>query len=173
MPREDDDVRRVMTQENICVIDGRAESVEKVDAGGIPVDAKLRSNVKHIFAAAWRAKVGDCIGGLQFTHLAGYQGALAAFNAVQAVKLAAPKVPRCTFTHPEVATVGLSLHEAQQQLGAQVAAKYRQLHHVDRAICEGETDGFIKVTGMQWRSKVAPNWSQFSFRRHFFLVGGF
>lgn len=45
--------------------------------GGIPVDRKLRSSATHVFA------VGDCTGGLQFTHLAGYQGALAAFNALQ------------------------------------------------------------------------------------------
>eukprot|EP00435_Cladocopium_sp_Y103_P070388 s21_g35.t1 len=188
MPREDDDVRKVMSQvfqrENIRIVEGRAESVQKVEGGlllvaggsevhcaallvaagrkpqkletlgleraavkytkdGITVDAKLRSNVKHIFA------VGDCLGGLQFTHLAGYQGALSAFNALQGVQLKAPKVaqvPRCTFTHPEVATVGLTLSEAQKQLGAsKVSVKLRQLEQVDRAICEGETDGFIKV----------------------------
>lgn len=186
MPREDDDVRKVMLQvfqrENICIVEGRAESVEKVDGGvllragarelrcaallvaagrrpqkletlglekaavkyskdGITVDAKLRTNVKHIFA------VGDCLGGLQFTHLAGYQGALSAFNALQGVQLRAPQpvqVPRCTFTHPEVATVGLTLSEAQRQ-GISVAAKLRHLEHVDRAVCEGETEGFIKV----------------------------
>ena len=47
------------------------------------------------------------------------------------------QVPRCTFTHPEVATVGLTLAEAHAQLGAQVSAKLRHLEQVDRAICEG------------------------------------
>ena len=36
-------------------------------------------------------QVGDCVGGLQFTHLAGYQGALAAFNAVQGIQMPGPK----------------------------------------------------------------------------------
>ena len=36
-------------------------------------------------------QVGDCLGGLQFTHLAGYQGALSAFNALQGVQLKSPK----------------------------------------------------------------------------------
>lgn len=49
------------------------------------------------------------------------------------------QVPRCTFTHPEVATVGLTLSEALQQLGSQVSAKLRHLEQVDRAICEGGT----------------------------------
>jgi len=115
----------------------------KWNKDGIQVDAKLRSNVKHIFA------VGDCLGGLQFTHLAGYQGALAAFNAVQGIQMPGPKssaVPRCTFTHPEVATVGMTFNEASQHFKASnVSAKMRRLDHVDRAVCEGETDGFIKV----------------------------
>ena len=38
------------------------------------------------------AEVGDCLGGLQFTHLAGYQGALSAFNALQGVQLKGPKL---------------------------------------------------------------------------------
>lgn len=46
-------------------------------------------------------------------------------------------MPRCTFTHPEVATVGLTLSEALRQLGSQVSAKLRHLEEVDRAICEG------------------------------------
>ncbi|CAE7717300.1 bfmBC, partial [Symbiodinium microadriaticum] len=94
-------------------------------------------------------KVGDCLGGLQFTHLAGYQGALAAFNAVQPISLAGPgnpAVPRCTFTHPEVATVGLTMKEAADAHGIdKVSAKKRMLSHVDRAVCEGETEGFIKI----------------------------
>ena len=51
-------------------------------------------------------------------------------------------MPRCTFTHPEVATVGLTLSEALRQLGSQVSAKLRHLEQVDRAICEGgDLDG--------------------------------
>ncbi|CAE7249926.1 lpdA [Symbiodinium natans] len=115
----------------------------KCTKDGISVDAKLRTSAKHIYA------VGDCLGGLQFTHLAGYQGALAAFNAVQPVSLAGPgnaAVPRCTFTHPEVATVGLTMKEAADAYGMdKVSAKMRMLSHVDRAVCEGETEGFIKI----------------------------
>ncbi|CAE8622993.1 unnamed protein product [Polarella glacialis] len=84
----------------------------KWSASGIEVNkSSLRTSAKHIYAA------GDCLGGLQFTHLAGYQAAVAAFNCVQAVGTKAPSpeaVPRCTFTHPEVASVGMSLEEAQE-----------------------------------------------------------
>lgn len=76
------------------------------------MDNKLQTTAKHVFAA------GDCTGGLQFTHLAGYQGALAAWNAVMPSpgRFKTPPnsaVPRCNYTHPEVAGVGLSLAEAK------------------------------------------------------------
>jgi len=109
---------------------------------GIEVNAKLQTTAKHIYAA------GDCLGGLQFTHLAGYQGGIAAWNALLPVGTKAPcqdACPRCTFTHPEVATVGLTEPEAKAKFGEAVVATVRHLDHVDRAVCEGETDGFVKV----------------------------
>merc|ERR1712228_1151170 len=54
------------------------------------------------------------------------------------------EVPRCTFTHPEIATVGLTFDEAKSQYG-DVTASVQHLSHNDRAICEGEMDGFIKI----------------------------
>merc|ERR1712038_1167814 len=65
---------------------------------GIEVDDKLRTSVPHIFAC------GDCVAGaMQFTHLAGFHGAMAAFNAVMPIGMSPPsanEVPRATFTHP-------------------------------------------------------------------------
>ena len=44
--------------------------------GGISVDRRLRTGQRHIYAA------GDCLGGPQFTHYAGFQGFIAARNAL-------------------------------------------------------------------------------------------
>ena len=49
-------------------------------------------NPHHYMVTSTFAEVGDCLGGLQFTHLAGYQGALSAFNALQGVQLKGPKL---------------------------------------------------------------------------------
>jgi pyruvate/2-oxoglutarate dehydrogenase complex dihydrolipoamide dehydrogenase (E3) component len=66
---------------------------------GIQVDDKLRTTTKHIYAA------GDCVGGHQFTHFAGWQG----FKAVRNALLPGSSsgftdwMPWTTFTDPEVA----------------------------------------------------------------------
>lgn len=112
---------------------------------GIEINSRFQTNVKHIFAS------GDCTGGLQFTHLGAYMGAYAAahalFGIIAPFLKGNPKnseVPRCTFTHPEIATVGLTFDEAKSQYG-DVTASVQHLSHNDRAICEGEMDGFIKI----------------------------
>jgi len=118
----------------------------KYDVGkGIHVNGKLQSSAAHIYA------VGDCLGGLQFTHLAGFQGGLAAFNAFVlpfgGVHVNPPNssCPRCTFTHPEVASVGLTEAEARELHGDAIQCSVRQSVDIDRAVCEGDTRGFIKI----------------------------
>jgi pyruvate/2-oxoglutarate dehydrogenase complex dihydrolipoamide dehydrogenase (E3) component len=112
-------------------------------ATGIPVDNHLRTNVKHIYAA------GDILGGQQFSHFAGWQ----AFQAVRNALLPGKSfgftnvVPRVTFTDPEVAQVGLSEESARSLFGEHVQVRRWPLSKVDRAVCEGDTDGFIKIIG--------------------------
>lgn len=114
-------------------------------SGGIKVDAKLRTTSTGrvpVYAA------GDCTGDRQFTHYAGFQGAIAARNALLPLsdEGTLTSVPGCTFTAPEVARVGLTEAEATAELGAaKVRVVRRPLSKVDRAIAEGEEEGFIKV----------------------------
>lgn len=55
-------------------------------------------------------------------------------------------VPATTFTSPQVSSVGLSEAQAREQYGDnKVAVAFEPLSHVDRAICEGQTDGFFKI----------------------------
>jgi pyruvate/2-oxoglutarate dehydrogenase complex dihydrolipoamide dehydrogenase (E3) component len=110
-------------------------------ARGIIVDNRLRTNVKHIYAA------GDVAGGYQFTHFAGWQ----AFEAVRNALLPGSTsgltdlVPWVTFTDPEVAHIGLSAQQAIARFGAGARVHRWNLDHVDRAVCENDTDGFIKI----------------------------
>ena len=71
---------------------------------GIQVDDNLRTSQQHIYAA------GDCTGGLQFTHYAGWQAVMAVRNALLpgASKGVTEQVPWTTFTDPEVAHIGLT-----------------------------------------------------------------
>jgi pyruvate/2-oxoglutarate dehydrogenase complex dihydrolipoamide dehydrogenase (E3) component len=108
---------------------------------GISVDDQLRTNIKHIYAA------GDVLGGHQFTHFAGWQ----AFQAVRNALLPGHRsgfpdeVPWVTFTDPEVAHAGLTEQQARAKFGERVKACLWEMSHTDRAICENDEDGFIKV----------------------------
>ena len=136
--------------EMLLVAVGRAPNVEGLDlekAGvtfgskGIPVNEHLQTNVKHIYAA------GDCVGGMQFTHFAGWQAFQAARNAllVGSARGFSEVVPWCTFTDPEVAHVGLTEAEARAKHGDAVKILYRDASQNDRAVCENDLDGFIKI----------------------------
>ena len=138
----------------LLVATGRRPFIADMDLGkagvgfsekGIPVDEHLRTNVKHIYAA------GDVIGGPQFTHYAGWQGFQAVRNALlvgQSEGVTAT-LPWVTFTDPEVAHVGLQETQARDIHGTDVAVHFWELDHVDRAVCENDVDGFIKVTALK------------------------
>jgi pyruvate/2-oxoglutarate dehydrogenase complex dihydrolipoamide dehydrogenase (E3) component len=80
--------------------------------------------------------------------ISGYQGAIAARNIL--LPLSDPGVlqdiPATTFTSPEVASVGYSEAAAKKEFGENaVAVSKMDLSEVDRAVCDGETKGFLKV----------------------------
>ncbi len=108
---------------------------------GIPVDNQLRTNVKHIYAA------GDVTGGYQFTHFAGWQAFQAARNALLPGSASGltDLVPSVTFTDPEVAHVGLTEEQARTTFGENIRVCRWEMSRTDRAICEDDRDGFIKV----------------------------
>jgi pyruvate/2-oxoglutarate dehydrogenase complex dihydrolipoamide dehydrogenase (E3) component len=110
-------------------------------AAGITVDAQLRTTVKHIYAA------GDVLGGAQFTHFAGWQAFQAVRNALLPGHAAGftEVVPRVTFTDPEVACVGPTEAEAREKFGDSLKVCLWGMDHTDRAVCEGDTDGFIQL----------------------------
>jgi pyruvate/2-oxoglutarate dehydrogenase complex dihydrolipoamide dehydrogenase (E3) component len=107
---------------------------------GVPADSRMRTNVPHIYAC------GDVNGVFPFTHVAGYEAGIALSNAVLRLPRKADyrKVPWCTYTDPEVASIGLNEKRANA-----AGVKYRVLtsrfREVDRALAEGEAEGKIKV----------------------------
>ena len=130
-------------QPTLEALDLAAAGVE-TDKRGIKVSATLQTTQKHIYAA------GDCSGGPQFTHWAEYEARIAVRNCLfkGKKKRSMRIVPRVTFTDPEVASVGLTRQEARQRYGAGVHSHWVGFGSVDRAVCEGESAGFIKaITG--------------------------
>ena len=111
--------------------------VELDERGFVVVDRRLRTTNPRIWAA------GDLTGHPQFTHVAGVHGSLAASNAVLGVRRAAETsaVPRVTYTHPEVAAVGVDT--GRERAGVRVLTL--EHHHVDRAVTDGLTDGLTRL----------------------------
>ncbi len=111
------------------------------NAGGIKVDDHLRTSQKHIYAA------GDCIGGYQFTHYAGWQAFMAVRNALLpgASRGVAERVPWATLTDPEVAHVGMTEEQARISFGDSTMTCEWPMSRVDRARAEGDVAGFVKL----------------------------
>ena len=138
--------------DEILVGAGRAPNVEnlnleaagvKYEAGrgrGVLVNDYLQTTNPRIYAA------GDICLPYQFTHLADAAARIVIQNALflGRKKLSALTIPWCTYTDPEVAHVGLNEAEAQKQ-GLAVQAFLKPLDEVDRAILDGETEGFAKI----------------------------
>lgn len=148
---EDQDGRpHIVSGSHILVAAGRRANVlglglehAGVDfsAQGIDVDQRLRTANKKIFA------IGDVIGGLQFTHVAGYHASIVIRNALfklpASVKL--DPVPWVTYSDPELAQAGLTEAQARQKFGAGIKVLKATFAENDRARTEAETDGLIKV----------------------------
>jgi pyruvate/2-oxoglutarate dehydrogenase complex dihydrolipoamide dehydrogenase (E3) component len=108
---------------------------------GIVVNDRLRTNVPHIYAA------GDVLGREQFSHVAGWQAFEAARNALLPGSASGHPNPMAwvTFTDPEVAQVGLTEEAARARHGDRVVVSRWNLNHIDRAKCDDDEDGFIKI----------------------------
>jgi pyruvate/2-oxoglutarate dehydrogenase complex dihydrolipoamide dehydrogenase (E3) component len=134
----------------VLVAAGRRPNVEGLgleragvtySARGIPVDDRLRTNVPHIFAA------GDVLGAEQFSHVAGWQAFEAARNALLPGNASGRPNPMAwvTFTDPEVAQVGLNEKDARKRFGDAVTVTQWDIARVDRAKCDDDEEGFIKL----------------------------
>jgi pyruvate/2-oxoglutarate dehydrogenase complex dihydrolipoamide dehydrogenase (E3) component len=107
---------------------------------GVRVDDRLRTTNRRVYAA------GDVCTGLRFTHHSDFQARLAVQNALFLGRARASDllVPWCTYTDPEIAHVGLYAREARER-GIAVRTFVQPLEDVDRAVIDGEAEGFVAV----------------------------
>jgi pyruvate/2-oxoglutarate dehydrogenase complex dihydrolipoamide dehydrogenase (E3) component len=107
---------------------------------GVIVDDTLRTTNPTIYAA------GDCAGPYRLTHVASYQGRLAVENAFSVEPRPADyrAIPRCVFTTPEVAAVGMTERQAREK-GIAVTVGRAQIARLDRASTVEQFPGFVKV----------------------------
>ncbi|MGH1041084.1 dihydrolipoyl dehydrogenase [Bacillus wiedmannii] len=134
--------------EYVLVSVGRKPRVQKLDlekAGvqfsnkGISVNEHMQTNVSHIYAA------GDVIGGIQLAHVAFHEGTTAALHASgEDVKVNYHAVPRCIYTSPEIASVGLNEKDAREQYGDILIGEFPFTAN-GKALIIGEQTGKVKV----------------------------
>jgi pyruvate/2-oxoglutarate dehydrogenase complex dihydrolipoamide dehydrogenase (E3) component len=129
---------------------GRAPNVEglNLEAAGVKYDRKngisvndyLQSTNPRIYAA------GDICLPYKFTHTADATARMVIQNALFGgrKKLSVLTIPWCTYTDPEIAHVGMYERDALEK-GIPVDTFVRRLEEVDRAIADGEEEGFVKV----------------------------
>lgn len=116
----------------------------KYDSRGVEVDDFLQTTNPRIYAA------GDICSKYKFTHAADFQARIVIQNALFAVgpfgkkKSSGLTIPWATYTSPEVAHVGLYEHDAKAA-GIEIDTYIQHFSEVDRAILEGQDDGFVKV----------------------------
>ena len=107
---------------------------------GVEVDDFLRTSNRRIYAA------GDVCLQHQFAHTAEASARIVVLNALgsRRERLSALTVPWCTYTDPEIAHVGLYVRQAWRQ-SIPVETYVVLMHDVDRAVIDGEDEGFVKI----------------------------
>lgn len=139
--------------DEILVAVGRKPNLEGLDleaAGvkygkqGVEVDEYLQTSNSRVYAA------GDIALKYQFTHIADaaarivIQNALFSIAGLGRAKWTDLVVPWCTYTSPEIAHVGMYEKDAEEK-GLEVDTVTVQLDGVDRALLDGETQGFARI----------------------------
>jgi len=156
---ERDGVRREIACDKILIGVGRIPAVEGLNLeaamieydklNGVKVDDHLRTTNPLVYAG------GDVASPYKFTHLADAHARIILRNALFFGRQRASQltIPWCTYTSPEIAHVGL--YEAEAKLrGIAVATYTQELAEVDRAVLDGETEGFVKVLVQQETDRI-------------------
>jgi dihydrolipoamide dehydrogenase len=135
--------------DQLLVATGRAPNTENIglektkvqlERGFVKVDGWMRTAEPHVYA------IGDAIGGLMLAHVAAHEGIV----AVHEIAGEGPEAidydhqPRATYTHPQVASIGLTEQQCVER-GIAIKKGVFNFAAVGKAVIVGETEGFAKV----------------------------
>ncbi|MDA7680228.1 mercuric reductase [bacterium] len=144
--------------DQVLVAVGRAPNVEGMNLEkvgveyskkGVKINDKFQTTNARIYAA------GDICSPYQFTHAADFMARAVIRNALFKgnAKHSQLVIPWCTYTSPEVAHVGLTAEQAKKK-GIETDTFTQPLSGVDRAILDGETNGFARVHVVKGKGKI-------------------
>jgi pyruvate/2-oxoglutarate dehydrogenase complex dihydrolipoamide dehydrogenase (E3) component len=134
---------------NVEGLDLEAAGVEYDRKDGVKVNDYLQTTNPRIYAA------GDICLQHKFTHMADASARIVIQNALfmGRKKLSALHIPWCTYTDPEIAHVGMYERDAQEK-GIPLDTFIRPMKEVDRAVTDGEEEGFVKVHVKRGADKI-------------------
>ncbi len=143
---EKDGTKAIIEVNKVLVSVGRKASTQGLgleeagiilEKGYIKVNDKMETNISGIYAT------GDCIGGWLLAHVASREAEIAIENMLgHEVVMEYHAVPRCVYTHPEIASVGISASEAKSE---KIMTGKFPFSASGKASCIGELEGFVKV----------------------------
>jgi dihydrolipoamide dehydrogenase len=119
---------------------GLEEVGVKTERGYIQIDDRMQTSISGIYA------IGDVTGKLALAHVGSAMGLIAA-EAIAGHKTRAlnyKNMPRCTYTYPEVASVGLTEAEANER-GYEVKTGKFPFQPNGKALGLNENVGFVKI----------------------------
>ncbi|MGA9348340.1 MAG: dihydrolipoyl dehydrogenase [Anaerolineae bacterium] len=124
---------------NSDILEPEKTGVETDSRGWIKVDPFLRTTKEGIWA------LGDATGKHMFRHTANYESEVVWTNAFTEHKHPVDEhaVPHAVFTHPQIASVGMTEEQAKQSHEILVGVK--RYSDVAKGYAMGEEDGFVKV----------------------------
>lgn len=147
-----------LSVDKVLVAIGFAPNVEGLDLekagvtttrGATETDNAMRTNIPHIYA------IGDVTAKMCLAHVASTQGIIAAQaiagENTKALNYAA--IHRCTYTHPKVASVGLTEQQANEQ-GYQVIAARCPFVANGKALALDDSSGFVKIVAEENNKKI-------------------
>jgi dihydrolipoamide dehydrogenase len=139
-----------LTGDQLLVAVGRVPNTEnlgletagvELEGRAIRVDNQMQTTAPGIFA------IGDVTGQMQLAHVATAQGRVVVDNLLDEnadAKMDYDQVPAAVFTHPEIATIGLTPEQAEER-GVPVKVGKFPFAAIGKALAEGERDGFVKL----------------------------
>lgn len=122
--------------------------IQKGKRGEITVNEKMETNIPDIYA------IGDVTGTWLLAHTASTQGIIAAKNIMgHSENIDYSTVPAAIFTSPEIASVGLREHQAEEK-GIKIRTGHFQFRGLGKAHAMGEIVGFVKVIADEATDKL-------------------
>lgn len=142
-----------LTTEKVLVSVGRKPNTYDIglnntsillEDGYIVTNEFYQTEESHIYA------IGDVIGGKQLAHAASHEGIIAVeyLSGKKPFSIKQENIPACVYSHPEVASIGLTEKEAKEKGFSVVTGKFPFVAN-SKALIHGESSGFVKVIANQ------------------------